>query len=140
MGSVPYMIKDMEVDEIFISNYYEMYAQTALKWKKKGTQIKQVSHGEEIIVRGQSFQTIAPMKDMNSPNEHSLVIYTKLGGMRWLFKGDIGVDAEKEIIKTYDDLSADILKIGHHGSNTSAYETFVKQLNPSFDLISIGDN
>ncbi|HLR41033.1 MAG TPA: DNA internalization-related competence protein ComEC/Rec2 [Virgibacillus sp.] len=140
MGSVPYMIKDMGVDEIFISNYYELDAQTALQWRNKGAQIKQVSYGKEIIVRGQSFRTIAPMKDMNSPNENSLVIYTKLGGMRWLFTGDIGVDAEKEIIKTYGDLSADILKVGHHGSNTSTDEAFVKQLNPRFALISVGEN
>src|SRR5699024_3127718 len=113
MGSFLYMIKDMDVDEIFISNYYELDAQTALQWKNKGAQIKQVSHGEEIIVCGQSFQTIAPMKDMNSPNENSLVIYTKLGGMRWLFTGDIGVDAEKEIIKTYGDRKSTRLNSSH---------------------------
>src|SRR5690625_7905028 len=58
MSSVPYMIKDMEVDEIFISNYYELDAQTAVTWKNKGKQSKKVSHGEEIMVRGQLIQAI----------------------------------------------------------------------------------
>src|SRR5699024_1354651 len=134
------MIKDVGVDEILIGDYYELDAQTALQWRNKGAQIKQVSYEKEIIVRGRSVRSIAPMKDMNSPDENSLVIYTKLGGMRWLFTGDIGLDAEKEIIKTYGDLSADILKVGHHGSNTSTDEAFVKQLNPRFALISVGEN
>src|SRR5690625_7654570 len=71
VGSVPYMIKDMDVDEIFISNYYELDAQTALQWQKKGAQIKQISHGKESIVRGQPCQTIAAVKDMNSSQQNS---------------------------------------------------------------------
>lgn len=140
MGSVPFMIENMGVDEVIISNYYELDKQTAMLWKKFGTQIKRVSHEDKIAVNGQSFQALAPIRDMNSPNENSLVIYTKLGGMRWLFMGDAGVDAEMEIIKTYQDLSVDVLKVGHHGSNTSTDKAFVEQLTPNYALISVGEN
>lgn len=140
MGSVPYMIKEMNVDEIIISNYYELDARTAVQWRASGTQIKEVNYGKEMLVHGQTFETIAPIRDLNSPNENSLVIRTKLGGMHWLFTGDIGIDAEREIIKAYEDLSVDILKVGHHGSNTSTDESFVKKLKPRFALISVGEN
>lgn len=140
MGSVPFMIEDIGVDEVIISDYYELDQQTATEWEAHGAHIKRLSHKEKININGQHFQAVAPVKNMNSPNENSLVVLTELGGMSWLFTGDAGVQAEKEIMKTYPHLTADVLKVGHHGSDTSTSEAFVNQLQPDYALISAGEN
>jgi len=48
-------------------------------------------------------------------------------------------EREKELIKKYE-LSTDILKIGHHGSNTSSDKSFLASLNPKYAIISAGRN
>src|SRR5699024_6103444 len=136
MGSVEYILRDMKVKEVIISDYYELDRQTVKLWKEYGTHIRRLN--DKIDINGQVFQTIGPTKDMKSPNENSLILYTKFGGMSWLFTGDSGKDSENEIIDRYQNLAIDVLKVGHHGSRTSTSKIFVNQLDPSYALISVG--
>lgn len=53
-----------------------------------------------------------------------------------LFTGDAEELAEKEIINTGYDIQADIFKAGHHGSDTSNSEKFIKKVNPKYVIIS----
>lgn len=73
-------------------------------------------------------------------NDHSLVIYAKIGDDYWLFTGDLEVDGERKLLQTYPALRADYLKIGHHGSQTSTSQEFLNQLQASYALISVGEN
>ena len=53
--------------------------------------------------------------------------------------GDASIKNEMELINKYK-LNIDILKVGHHGSNTSSDETFIKSINPKYSIISVGKN
>ena len=59
-----------------------------------------------------------------------------------LFTGDIEEIAEKEILEEVNRnaLKSNILKVGHHGSNTSTSDTFIKYLTPKEAVISVGKN
>lgn len=48
--------------------------------------------------------------------------------------------SEKDIINSKDDLSADVLKVGHHGSHTSSSKEFLDKVNPKTAIISCGKN
>ena len=52
--------------------------------------------------------------------------------------GDAGVKSEQDIINTYDLPQIDILKVGHHGSNTSSSKSFISEIKPKYSLISVG--
>ena len=54
--------------------------------------------------------------------------------------GDAPKEIELKIIKDYPNLKTDYLKVGHHGSNTSTAEQFVKFLQPKEAIISCGEN
>lgn len=54
--------------------------------------------------------------------------------------GDAEQEAEKSIEKAYPNLQVDVLKVGHHGSNTSTNKSFLQQMNPHYALISAGRN
>ena len=57
------------------------------------------------------------------------------GDTSFLFTGD----AEKEELETItDNISADVLKVGHHGSTTSTTEEFLSRVNPTYAIISVG--
>ena len=71
-------------------------------------------------------------------NENSLIFYFELGGLYYLFTGDAGRTAEQEIMRQYPKLTADILKAGHHGSQTSSDPAFLHQLHPMLAVLSSG--
>lgn len=54
--------------------------------------------------------------------------------------GDAGIEKENDILAKYNLKNIDFLKVGHHGSNTSSSEEFIKSINPKYSLISVGKN
>ncbi len=79
-------------------------------------------------------------KFYDNENDNSNVIYTKLDSYKFMFMGDAGVEKEKDILEKYNLSNIDVLKVGHHGSNTSSSKDFISQINPSISLISVGEN
>ena len=140
MGSVDFLIEEIRTNQIIISHYYELDPEQEKQWEKHEVQITKVNAGESIIINGQPFYVLSPIINKNSANENSLVLHTTLGGMKWLFTGDIGKDTERDLVKKYESLSIDVLKVAHHGSNTSTNPLFVQSTNPSYALISAGVN
>ena len=58
-----------------------------------------------------------------------------------LFTGDIESEIEKKLVEVYgDNLSSEILKVPHHGSDSSSTKDFITTVNPDLALISVGDN
>ncbi len=77
--------------------------------------------------------------DNKDPNEGSMVMNIKINGISILFTGDIEKMGEEYILsKDIKDIT--ILKVPHHGSNTSSSVKFVNKLNPKICLISVGKN
>ena len=56
-----------------------------------------------------------------------------------LFTGDLEMDGEKVVLSNGFDLNAEILKVGHHGSDTSTSETFLNAVSPKLCIISVGE-
>ena len=69
-------------------------------------------------------------------NNTSIVLKLTYGNTSILFMGD--AEKEVETIIEKKDISADVLKVGHHGSNTSSSKTFLEKVNPSYAIISVG--
>jgi competence protein ComEC len=140
MGSIDFIVKDMKVDQIIMSHYYELESDQESLWEKEGIQITRVNANESITVNGQLFQVLGPTINQHSANENSLILYTNLGGKRWLFTGDIDKATEKELTNNYNQLRVDVLKVAHHGSNTSTDQQFIETIKPGYALISAGVN
>ncbi len=73
-------------------------------------------------------------------NESSIVIKLTYHNISFLFAGDAEHMLEGEIVASGQDISADVLKVGHHGSISSSSMTFLKNINPSIAVISLGLN
>ncbi|NRT70146.1 ComEC/Rec2 family competence protein [Clostridium beijerinckii] len=81
----------------------------------------------------------SPNKDFYyNLNNYSPVIKIQYGNISFLFTGDAEKEVEKEILNNNEDISADVLKVGHHGSSTSTSKDFLKKVNPSIAVISVG--
>ena len=75
-------------------------------------------------------------------NNYSVVIRADYGETSVLFTGDAEVDAEAEMLERYrfkDTLDCDLLKAGHHGSDTSSGQEFLNAVTPAYAVISVGE-
>ena len=71
-------------------------------------------------------------------NDNSLVFLLSFMKKKWMLTGDASIESEKYILESGIDVDCDILKVGHHGSNTSSSEEFIKATSPSEAIISCG--
>ena len=76
----------------------------------------------------------------DNENDNSSVIYFIYNKIKFLLMGDAEVNKENDIIKKYNLNNIDILKVGHHGSNTSSSKYFIDKINPKYSIISVGKN
>ena len=76
--------------------------------------------------------------DFEEENDKSLVLSLEFIHKKFLFTGDASVITEEKILEKYD-VDCDILKVGHHGSNTSTSEKFLKAASPEEAIISCGE-
>ncbi|WP_339228186.1 DNA internalization-related competence protein ComEC/Rec2 [Oceanobacillus sp. FSL K6-2867] len=140
IGSVEFLLKEMKIEQLIVSSYYDLSAMQAWSEIQKQPELVQVKGGELLTISGQPFYVLAPVDDRASSNENSIVIFTEFGGVNWLFTGDITKEEERELIQNYPNLPVDVLKVAHHGSSTSTDENFIQATDPSFALISVGLN
>jgi competence protein ComEC len=79
---------------------------------------------------------LLPVYDLN---EASLVLRLTMGDVSFLLTGDLDENGEQDLLRTGADLSATVLKVGHHGSRSSTSEVFVAAVDPLIDVISVGE-
>lgn len=72
-------------------------------------------------------------------NNSSIVFVLNYFGKKVLFTGDAPVEVEKHLLDNFGNkISADILKVGHHGSSGSSLISFLEKVNPAYAIISVG--
>jgi len=77
-------------------------------------------------------------KGIENLNNSSIVVKLVYGESKFLFTGDAEVEVEQELLREGVDLSAQALKTGHHGSDTSSGEDFLAAVKPSIVVIEVG--
>ncbi|WP_297423559.1 ComEC/Rec2 family competence protein [Clostridium sp.] len=111
--------------------------------KSKSLKINVIKKGTNSINLGKNTKitVFSPTKDYYEDlNNYSPIIKIEYGKTSFLFTGDAQKDVEKEILDNNEDISADVLKVGHHGSSTSTSPNFLAKVNPSIGIISVGQD
>ncbi|MCM8711688.1 MBL fold metallo-hydrolase [Clostridium sp. SYSU_GA19001] len=84
-------------------------------------------------------EMLAPnSKNYEEINNYSAVIKLTYGNTKFLFMGDAEKLSEDEILTNNFDISADVLKVGHHGSSSSSSSGFLDKVSPKTVVISAG--
>ena len=139
MGEAINIVNSFKVDKVIFNcgkhNYLEKELIKVLDKKR----IKYYSCITELNIDNNKLYFLQT-KDFNDENDNSNVIYTELGGYKFIFTGDASSKTEKEILNTYGLKEIDVLKVGHHGSKTSSSEEFINEINPKYSIISVGKN
>ena len=77
--------------------------------------------------------------DKSNENNRSLFTMVEIDGVKFLFTGDAETKAEKYILEQKLKLDCDVLKVSHHGSNTSSSTEFLDATTPEYAVISVGE-
>jgi competence protein ComEC len=77
--------------------------------------------------------------DATDLNDGSIVLMLSYGLTDFLLTGDAGLEVEEYLLENYN-LDAEILKVAHHGSNTSTSGDFLEAVNPEEAILSYGEN
>lgn len=80
----------------------------------------------------------AGMEPMKNLNDTSVVTMLRFGNDSMLLTGDMEEAEENELLASGEDLRADILKVGHHGSRSSTSTGFLLAIDPDLAVISAG--
>lgn len=72
-------------------------------------------------------------------NNFSIISYLTYGVDSFLFTGDAEDKEEIDLINAWPDLTAEVLKVGHHGSKNSTNQLFLEKIKPKFSVISVGE-
>ncbi|WLR44005.1 MBL fold metallo-hydrolase [Bacillus carboniphilus] len=141
-GEAIYLIKKFKVNHLIVPIGFDDSewgsAIVSLAHQKK-VNVTLLSAGAKIKGQVLTFDVLSPFQIADHKNNNSLVLNSKIGGYDWLFTGDIEEPLEKELVEKYNLQGIEILKIAHHGSETSTTEKFLEEIRPVRALISVGE-
>lgn len=98
--------------------------------------------GDSFPLGGATVTFLSPPREKSyeNVNNKSLVVRIDFRQVSFLFTGDAMENAELDMVQSGQNLSATVLKVGHHGANTSTTAAFLEAVSPRVAVISCGAN
>lgn len=109
---------------------------------QQGLELTIPSPGEQFMLGDAMVMILGPVKSYADPNNTSIVLMIDFHGHRFLFTGDMETEAENDMLDHWGEYftwSADVLKVGHHGSDTSTSYRLLRAVMPTYGIISVGE-
>lgn len=144
VGGLDDVIDSFDIGNVIMPNVVhntKTYEDVLLAIKNKGLKITTPIVGSDYQLGDSVFTILAPSSEKYSNvNNYSVAIRLAFIDHSFLFTGDAERLSENEMLATGLNLEADVLKVGHHGSDTSTTPDFLKRVNPKYAVIQVGEN
>lgn len=105
---------------------------------QRGKQITVPTAGETFALGGAQVQILGPLHRAEDSNDNSIVLKVSFGASSFLFTGDAERAEEQDLLNAGVNLQSTVLKVGHHGSDTSTSYPFLRAVAPQYAVISVG--
>jgi competence protein ComEC len=145
IGGLDTVLSAFRVEQVYapkVSHTSQTYKDFLNAVKREGLKIKTAQKGVSLSLKGVSAVFVGPVKSYSTSdtNDWSAVLKLTYGKKSFLFTGDAEFKSESDMIKSKQNLRADVLKVGHHGAKTSTSTSFLKVVKPTYAVISVGKN
>ncbi|SFU56810.1 competence protein ComEC [Clostridium sp. DSM 8431] len=147
IGSLSYIIKRYSINSFYspkIQSTGKIYENMIDELKNKKLKINILKEGVPPINLGKdiSIKVLSPSENSSlykdNLNNSSVVFLIKYKNTSFLLTGDAEKEVEQNILGKNQNIKANVLKLGHHGSDSSTSEAFLKAVSPSIGIISCG--
>lgn len=142
IGGLDDIIKAFEIDKIIMPDVVhttKTFEDVIDAISDKNLKITKAITGNTYNLGDASFTIIAPNSSTyDNLNDYSVGIKLINGNNSFIFTGDAEKASEKEMLNSGIALSADLLKLGHHGSSTSNHKDFLDRIAPTYAVITVG--
>lgn len=144
IGGLDSVIQNFEVETVLmpaVDYDTDTYNDVISSLEDKELQITFPEVGQIYTLGKTELTILSPSKDQYSElNLYSIAIRLVYGNSSFLFLGDCESLNEKEMLKTGLTLDSDVIKLGHHGSDSSSSQEFLEAVTPEYAVISVGRN
>ncbi len=145
IGGLDTLIESFDIGRIYMPNVEETdeaAADVLAAVTTKGLTVETAAAGVVILDEEDlKIEILAPIRDAyDDVNTYSSVVKLTYINNKFLFTGDATALSEKEMILYGADLDADVLKVAHHGADTSTCQAFLEAVSPKYAVISVGEN
>ncbi len=139
IGGADVIITKFDIGSVFMSpfvkdNKWYEDLMAALAYRRYDWSTPEV--GSTYDLGEASFTIVAPNRIYDDPNNSSIALVLEYGDTRFLFTGDASEEAEADIVQNGADISADVYKMGHHGSRSASSDDFLEKVRPRYVVIS----
>ena len=155
IGSLAEVIRTFDVENVIAPRVSDemipassVYKNFLLALKEKGIRLKAAKQGDVYSMAdissveendNTSFEILGPAgDDYDDLNDWSVILKLTHGETSFIFTGDAEKRAENDVLDSGADVSADVLKVGHHGSSSSTGERFLSAVSPEIAVIQCG--
>ncbi len=143
IGQMDKVIDQVNVEEVWMSGddtTSQVYDRVLDAIEANDINYEEPRAGDSDDVGPLKIDVLSPHSLTGDLNDDSIVMKATYGDVSFLFTGDAEQGAEQGMLSRNEDLTADILKVGHHGSNTSNTQPFVDAVDPKVAVISVGQD
>lgn len=141
IGGLDDIINNFEIGTIYMPKIYtttKTFEDVLDAIKNKELKVTTPKINEEFHLNKALLNVVYVGENAKDLNDSSIILKLIYGNNSYLFMGDASKKVEKEILTK--EIKADILKVGHHGSNYSTEKNFIEKVNPKYAIISVGEN
>ena len=140
IGGLPHVLRNYDVKKVYApraSTNTQIFEEFLNEVKNEGLTITTAKSGVQILSNQDlSVEIVAPVSDQyDNLNDYSAVMKVTYKDTAFLFTGDAQALSESQIT---GNIKANVLKVGHHGSDTSTSKSFLEKVNPSIAIVSVG--
>lgn len=140
IGGLDKVIEEFDIEKVYmpkVTTNTKTFEDVLNVIKKKGLKITSPTPGSEFKLGDAVCTVFGPNgKEYEDLNDYSIVIKVTYKDTSFLLTGDAEGICEKEMLSKGFDLSADVLKLGHHGSGSSTTKAFLDKVNPKYAIVS----
>ena len=142
-GGALVLMNNLQINELVIGKKFkfsDLEIEIMGKAQLANIPIKIAEKGDSWKTWNGEYAILAPEGNEGNENDSSIVLHASIRDDSFLFTGDISMEQEEKLVSLFPNLTADYLKVSHHGSQTSTAVSFLKAVSPNFAVISAGKN
>lgn len=144
-GGMSYILEEFKIGTLIMPKLKESitpatstYTRILKAVESKKITFKYAEPGKTYKLDNAQMTILSPLNDYNDLNNYSVAVKLVHGENSFLFTGDMETKAEKDLLQSGADISAKVLKVGHHGSSSSSSREFLDKVNPEYAVIGVG--